>query len=151
MAKLKIVTDTEFLHKVSKPVTEFDTRLWTLLDDMRETLDALLGVGLAAPQVSVLLRVVIVKTGRGESETIELINPVITAQSDFRDGEEMCFSIVPMKPLIVHRAQRVTVNAVDRFGKPFTIAFKKLSAVCAGHEIDHLDGILMTDRVGATL
>ena len=148
MAKLKIVTDPEFLRKPSKAVVDFDARLHTLLNDMRETLDALNGVGLAAPQVSVLLRVVLVKNGRGGNETIELINPQIISQTDFRDGEELCFSIVPMIPTIVNRAQKVTVAAQDRYGKPFTMEFRKLSAVCAAHEIDHLNGILMTDRVG---
>ena len=148
MARLKITTNQTFLRQVSKPVTDFGPRLHTLLDDMRETLDGVMGAGLAAVQVNVLWRAAIVKNFKGETvETTEIINPIITAQSNPKDGEEACLSL-PNESHVVRRNQKVTVKAFDRFGKEFTKDFEGLGAVCVQHEIDHMDGILYTDRIG---
>jgi peptide deformylase len=115
---------------------------------MHETLDAANGVGLAAVQVGVLWRVALVKEiYNGEERTVELINPEIITQSMPREGNEMCLS-VPDECHILTRPHRVTVRAFDRNGGQFIVKLKNLSAVCACHEIDHLDGILYIDRVG---
>lgn len=120
-----------------------------LLDDMRETLDNVMGAGLAAVQVGVLWRAAIVKNFVGEDiEVVEMINPEITAQSMPKDGDEACLSL-PNESHIVRRFQRVTVRAFDRNGKPFEHKFFDIGAVCAQHEIDHLDGVLYIDKVKA--
>ena len=141
MAKLKIITDQEFLRKQSKPVTEFGERLNQLLDDMHETMLAENGIGLAAPQVGVLSRVCIVAD-------LELVNPTITNIKGGKKGEEACLSI-PDTPVMVKRPRSIVVRAFDRDGKEFTIPLKGLLAVVACHEIDHLDGVLITDKCEA--
>ena len=120
----------------------FDARLHNLLDDMRDTLTHSQGVGLAAVQVGVLWRACLVMTPDG---VLELINPQITSQGKSKIGEEGCLS-VPDVNVRVARPNRVTVTALDRNGKPFKVDLKGLAAVCTCHEIDHLNGILLTDR-----
>ena len=142
MAILKIVTDSEILHKKSKPVETFDARLHQLLDDMRETLINAHGYGIAAVQVGVLYRICIVGTPDGY---IELVNPQIVAQSKPKLGDEGCLSIKNIRMNVI-RPQRVTVSAFDRYGKPFQVILKNMPSICACHEVDHLDGILFTDR-----
>ena len=142
MAKLIITTDQNFLRKVSKPVTVFDERLHRLLDDMRDTLSDADGVGLAAVQVGVLYRACIVRVA---NEVCELINPEIILKGKDKVAEEMCLSI-PGVSARVRRPQNVTVRAFDRNGNQFTREFYNVSSICACHEIDHLDGILFTDK-----
>ena len=141
MALRKILTDKEpALHKVCRPVTEFDKKLHTLLDDMRETLIQSGGVGLAAPQVGILRRVVLVDNG----ETIlELINPELVQTDGDQEGAEGCLSI-PGKYGWVKRPYYAKVKAQDRNGNWFETDGEELTARCFCHELDHLDGILYT-------
>ncbi len=144
MALRNILTEGDAaLHKVSRPVTQFNARLHQLLDDMVETLHDANGAGLAAPQVGVLRRVVVVDTGEG---VIELINPEIVAESGEQTGLEGCLS-VPGKFGIVTRPERVTVRAQDRNGNWFEREGEELTARCFCHELDHLDGHLYTEKV----
>ena len=143
MALRHIVTvGDSVLTKVSRPVTQFDSRLHLLLDDMVETLLDAGGVGLAAPQVGVLRRVVVVDTG--EDGILELINPEIIDQSGSQTGLEGCLS-VPGKYGIVTRPNVVTVRAQDRDGNWFEVEGEALIARCFCHELAHLDGQLYTE------
>ena len=128
------------LHKVCKPVEKFDAKLHKLLDDMAETLEEANGVGLAAPQIGILRRVVIVDTGE---EILELVNPTLVETSGEQEGAEGCLS-VPGKYGIVKRPYYATVRAQDRFGEWFEVQGEELIARCFCHELDHLDGILYT-------
>ena len=141
MALRKILTDKEpALHKTCRPVTDFDKKLHTLLDDMRETLIESGGVGLAAPQVGILRRVVLVDTGE---EILELINPELLETSGEQEGAEGCLS-VPGKYGWVKRPYYATVRAQDRNGNWYEAEGEELIARCFCHELDHLDGILYT-------
>ena len=137
----KILTDKDpALHKVCRPVEKFDWRLHRLLDDMRDTLAEANGVGLAAPQVGILRRVVIVDTGE---EILELVNPELIETSGEQVGPEGCLS-VPGKYGIVKRPMYAKVKAQDRFGNWYEAEGEELTARCFCHELDHLDGILYT-------
>ncbi|MGN0517570.1 MAG: peptide deformylase [Acutalibacteraceae bacterium] len=128
----------DVLAKVCRPVEKFDNKLATLLDDMAETLKLANGVGLAAPQVGVLRRAVIVDDGE---KIIELINPTIIEQSGSQQETEGCLSC-PGEWGITQRPMFVTVKAQDRFGKEFTVSGEGLMARAFCHELDHLDGKL---------
>lgn len=130
------------LRKVSRPVEQFDERLWTLLDDMAETLYRAEGAGLAAPQVGILRRVVVIDVGEG---LIELVNPVIIKKSGRQEEVEGCLSC-PGQSGITRRPKRVTVQAQDRHGNPITLSGEGLLARAFCHELDHLDGILFKDH-----
>ncbi len=139
MAIRQIVKEgDDVLTKKCREVVKFDDRLFTLLDDMKETLDLAQGVGLAAPQVGILRRVVIIDIGEGP---IELINPVIIEQSGEQEGLEGCLSC-PGEWGITKRPMNVTVKAQDRNGKEFTMSGEGLLAKAFCHELDHLDGII---------
>ena len=141
MALRKILTDKEpALHKVCKPVEKFDWRLHKLLDDMAETLEQANGVGLAAPQVGILRRVVLVDTGDG---ILELINPELLETDGEQEGAEGCLS-VPGRYGLVKRPYYAKVRAQDRFGQWFEAEGEELIGRCFCHELDHLDGILYT-------
>lgn len=141
MGLRKILTDKEpALHKVCKPVTSFDRKLHKLLDDMRETLEEAQGVGLAAPQVGILRRVVIVDTGE---EILELVNPTLIETDGEQEGPEGCLS-VPGRYGLVKRPYYAKVRAQDRYGEWFEAEGEKLIGRCFCHELDHLDGILYT-------
>ena len=129
----------EILYKKCKAVVKFDEKLHILLDDMYETMQSRDGVGLAAPQVGILKRAVVIDVGDGK---IELINPEIVEES----GSEGCLS-VPGVFGEVTRPNVVTVKAQDRDGKWFKITGKELLARAFCHEIEHLDGKLFLDRV----
>lgn len=133
----------ESLRKVCKPMQKFDLRLWLLLRDMADTMYKAEGVGLAAPQVGILRRVVVVDVGDG---LIELVNPEIISVEGEQAGPEGCLS-VPGKRGFVRRPQKVTVRAQDRKGKFFEVTGEDLLARCLCHEIDHLDGVLYTDKM----
>ncbi len=142
MGLRKILTDKDpALHKVCRPVEKFDGRLHRLLDDMKETLADANGVGLAAPQVGILRRVVLVDTG---DEVLELINPSLLETSGEQVGAEGCLS-VPGKYGLVKRPNYAKVRAQDRNGNWFEAEGEKLIARCFCHELDHLDGILYTE------
>lgn len=141
MGLRKILTDKEpALHKVCKPVEKFDWRLHKLLDDMRDTLLEANGVGLAAPQVGILRRVVIVDLG---DEILELVNPQIIATDGEQEGAEGCLS-VPGRYGLVKRPYYAKVRAQDRYGEWFEAEGEELIGRCFCHELDHLDGILYT-------
>jgi len=152
MALRNILKDGDkALSKVSRPVADFNKRLHELLDDMRDTLIEADGVGLAAPQVGVLRRVVVVlDTSRTdvppEEQLIELINPEIIVESGEQTGHEGCLS-VPGVFGLVSRPDNVLIRAYDRNGKPFEISGEGLTARAICHEIDHLNGILFTKHV----
>ena len=144
MALRKIVLQgDDCLKKVCRPVTDFNARLHTLLDDMTETLIDSGGVGLAAPQVGILRRLCVVMNE--DDEVIELINPEIIATEGEQTGLEGCLS-VPGKYGVVTRPYVVRVRAQDRNGAFFEVEDEALTARCFCHEIDHLDGIVFTDR-----
>lgn len=150
MALRKVLTEEDkTLFKKSREVTKFDNRLHVLLDDMADTLESANGVGLAAPQVGVLRRAVIVlETNVGEEEEpyiIELVNPVIISTEGEQYGSEGCLS-VPDEYGLVKRPEKVTVRAQDRDGKTFEVTGEGLTARCFCHEIDHLEGILFTSK-----
>ena len=141
MGLRKILTDKEpALHKVCKAVEKFDGRLHRLLDDMKETLVDSGGVGLAAPQVGILRRVVVVDTGE---EIVELVNPELLETDGEQEGPEGCLS-VPGKYGLVKRPYYAKVRAQDRDGNWFEAEGEELIARCFCHELDHLDGILYT-------
>ena len=141
MGLRKILTDKEpALHKVCKPVDKFDWKLHKLLDDMKETLAEAQGVGLAAPQVGILRRVVIVDTGE---EILELVNPELIATDGEQVGAEGCLS-VPGRYGLVKRPYTARVRAQDRDGNWFEAEGEELIGRCFCHELDHLDGILYT-------
>ena len=141
---LRILTNWNdpLFRKKSRPVEKFDERLWTLLDDMRETLEKVGGYGCAAVHVGILRRVVVVND---ESGVIELINPAITEYS--AEAQRVLEgSIAPGAPQgYVIRPKSVTVSAYDRYGSPITISGTDFLAATLCHEIDHLDGVLFTD------
>ena len=137
----KILTDKDpALHKVCKPVESFDRKLHKLLDDMAETMDDAGGVGLAAPQVGILRRVVVVDTGDG---VLELVNPELVETSGEQEGAEGCLS-VPGKYGLVKRPYIAKVRAQDLDGNWFEAEGEELIARCFCHELDHLDGIVYT-------
>ncbi len=144
MAKLQIrKVGDEALGKVCRPVDAITPRVLTLLDDMVETMRAANGVGLAAPQVGILRRIVVVEVEPGE--VYELINPKIIAYSGEQDGQEGCLS-VPGRWGMVKRPMHVTVRALNRKGEEVEITGHELLARCFCHELDHLDGILYTAK-----
>jgi len=143
MALLNILKHPdEFLYKTSKPVTEFNERLWSFLDDMADTLEHANGMGLASPQVGRLLRVFILMNEEGD--IIEFINPEIIESSKPKIGEEACLS-APGMPRDMERANRVRVKYQDRIGTWFEREFFDMDAICIQHELDHLDGKLIVD------
>ncbi|MBP2652930.1 MAG: def1 [Firmicutes bacterium] len=147
MAVLKIrKAGDKVLKEIAIPVTRIDKRIRRLLDDMGQTMYAADGVGLAAPQVGLGLRIVVIDVGDG---LIELINPVIIKSEGERvTKQEGCLSI-PGVIGEVERYAEVTVESLDRNGKKVRIAGKNLLAIALQHEIDHLEGILFIDRATA--
>ena len=142
MGLRKILTDKDpALHKTCKPVTAFESKLHKLLDDMAETLAEANGVGLAAPQVGILRRVVIVDVG---DEIVELINPTMLETDGEQVGAEGCLS-VPGKYGLVKRPYYAKVRAQDRNGEWFEVEGEEIIARCFCHELDHLDGIVYTE------
>ena len=142
MGLRRILTDKEpALHKTCKPVVNFDGRLHKLLDDMHETLEDSGGVGLAAPQVGILRRVVLVDNGE---EVLELVNPTLLETDGEQEGPEGCLS-VPGKYGLVTRPYYAKVRAQDRNGNWFETDGEELTARCFCHELDHLDGIIYTE------
>ena len=137
----KMVDD--ILRKKCRPVEVIDNKILTLLDDMKDTMNEANGVGLAAPQVGILKRVVVIDVGNG---LIELINPEIVNIVGSVTSPEGCLS-VPGKWGTVTRPQQVTVKALDRNGKEFEMTGDGMLAKAFCHELDHLDGVLFVDKV----
>ena len=138
---VKIGDDT--LRKVCRPVTQIDKRILTLLGDMAETMYAADGVGLAAPRVGILRRVVVIDVGEG---LVELINPEIVATEGASVGPEGCLS-VPGRRGLVERPTKVTVHALDRKGREIEVVGTGFMAVALCHEIDHLVGVIYVDKM----
>lgn len=143
MAIRNILTDKDpVLRKVSKPVKNIDANLEELLDDMKETLIKANGVGLAAPQVGILKRAVIIMLN---GMYFEMINPEIIDSEGTQCGDEGCLSSPGIFKKVT-RANKVTVRAFDRYGFEFTLTGEDLLARAIQHECDHLDGILFLDK-----
>lgn len=151
MALRTILTKDDYeesLRKRSRPVTAFNDRLHKMIDDMVETLKDSGGVGLAAPQVGILRRIVVIEQEDGE--ILELVNPEVIETEGEQDGLEGCLS-VPGVWGEVKRPMTVTVKALDRDGNPFTKTASGLIGRCFVHECEHLDGILFVDRADRLL
>lgn len=143
MAKRQIRLSTdEVLRKTCKPVKEITANTLTLLEDMAETMYDANGVGLAAPQVGILKRIVVIDIGEG---LLELINPVIVETKGLQIDYEGCLS-VPGTSARVERPAYVKVEALDRNGAPIVVEGEELMAVALCHELDHLDGVLYIDK-----
>jgi len=133
----------DILRKVCRSQLTFDDRLATILDDMKETMYAADGVGLAAPQVGILRRYCVIDIGEG---VIELVNPVIVSTEGEQLEQEGCLSF-PGEYGVTSRPEKVTVRAQNRKGENFTVTGEGLLARALCHEIDHLDGIVYKDRL----
>ena len=140
---VKLGEDDAVLHKRARRVEAFNARLSELLDDMAETMYADEGAGLAAPQVGVLKRAVVIDVGEG---LIELVNPEITSQEGEMTVVEGCLS-VPGRSGRVVRPEKVTVKAQNRAGEPVEVTGEGILAVCLCHELDHLDGVMYVDKM----
>jgi peptide deformylase len=138
-----VIVGEDILRAKAKVVTEFDDNLSQLIDDMAETMYHNEGAGLAAPQVSILKRVVVIDVGNG---LVELVNPKITKQDNPIICDEGCLS-VPGKRGKVLRPQNLTVEAYDRHGKKVKYKAEGYFAQAVSHELDHLDGILYIDKL----
>lgn len=140
-----IVTEGDpVLNKRCHPVTKFDDKLASLLDDLKETLADANGLGLAAPQIGILRRVTIAVNEK--NEMVELVNPEIIESDGEQDGLEGCLS-VPGKWGFVKRPNHVKVKAQDRNGNWFEVEGTELTARCYCHELEHLDGHLYVEHV----
>jgi peptide deformylase len=145
MAKLDILHYPDArLHTVAKPVAAVDARIRQLIDDMAETMYAAPGIGLAATQVNVHERVIVIDLSETHDVLRVFINPEIVAQSGREESEEGCLSVPGVFDKVT-RAERVTVRALDRDGKPFELQADGLLAVCIQHEMDHLMGKVFVD------
>ena len=142
--QIRVLGD-DILRKTSKEVKEMTPRMHTLVEDMYDTMYEAMGVGLAAPQVGILKRIVVIDTGE-EGECVTLVNPVITLKEGEQVGEEGCLSVIGESG-IVRRPNIVKVRAYNRKGQLFEIEGEELLARAFCHEIDHLDGILYVDKV----
>ncbi len=140
---LTIEHDEESLRKHSRPVTAFNSRLHGILDDMVETLKDSGGVGLAAPQVGILRRIVVIE--KEDGSILELVNPEVIATEGEQTGPEGCLSLPGIWGEVT-RPMTVTIKALDRNGNPFTETASGLIGRCFVHECEHLDGILFVDR-----
>ena len=147
MAMRKIVKlGDDTLRKECRQQTTFDRRLGALLDDMAATMYKAEGVGLAAPQVGILRRVVVIDVSEEQNDLIELVNPEIVEEHGSQCGREGCLSL-PGRQGIVTRPWRVIVKAQDRHGKEFSLEAEGFLARAVCHELDHLNGVLYIDRM----
>jgi peptide deformylase len=150
MAVLDIVIyPDERLHATAEAVAEVEASTRRLVDDMAQTMYAASGMGLAANQVGVLKRVVVIDTGylRGDTELLVLVNPEIVARAGTVISEEGCLSLPGVRG-DVERHARVNVRGLDRDGHPFALEAQGLLSMALQHEIDHLNGVLIIDRTG---
>src|SRR5438874_12303829 len=134
------------LHKLAAPVTVFDDALKKLVADMTETMYAAPGIGLAATQVDVRKRVIVVDVSERRDSLVVLVNPEIVEANGQSDIEEGCLSLPGIYELVA-RAERVKVRAYDRNGQPFTLEAQGLLAVCIQHEMDHLQGKVFVEHL----
>lgn len=144
MALRKIITEeNEILYKKSRPVEKFDEKLGILIDDMIETMRKAKGVGLAAPQIGILRRIVVIEI---DNQLIELVNPKIIESSGEQKEDEGCLSCPGFYAKTL-RPNYVKVTGFDRFGNTVTYHGEKLKARAFCHELDHLDGVLFKSRL----
>lgn len=144
MATRRIIKDGDpNLRKICKPVDKFDARLWTLLDDLKDTLDEVSGLGLASPQVNVLRRAVIVDY---EGDFYEFVNPVLLSSEGECLDNEGCLSVGDCRG-IVKRPEKIEIEYFDRYGEKHNLKAEGYFARVILHEMDHLDGILFTDKM----
>jgi len=149
MARLDILHYPDArLHTVAKPVKGVDDRIRTLVDDMAETMYAAPGIGLAATQVDVHERVIVIDVSETHDQLRVFINPEIIAQSGTEESEEGCLSVPGIFDKVT-RAERVTVRALDRDGQSFELDADGLLAVCIQHEMDHLMGRVFVDYLSS--
>ena len=134
------------LHKVAVPVTVFDDGLKRLVADMAETMYAAPGIGLAATQIDVHKRIIVVDVSERRDSLVVLVNPEIVEATGVSDIEEGCLSLPGIYEL-VERAERVKVRAFDQNGNPFTLEAQGLLAVCIQHEMDHLKGKVFVENL----
>ncbi|MGI6561388.1 MAG: peptide deformylase [Clostridia bacterium] len=143
MAIRKIVKiGDDVLTKKAKSVDKYDKKLAVLIDDMFDTMYDAGGIGLAAPQIGILRRIVVIDVGDGP---VEMVNPVIVEASGEQTCKEGCLSVPGMTGDVI-RPAKLTVKAMDREGNEHVYEAEELFAVCICHELDHLDGILFKDR-----
>lgn len=147
MAVLDILKEpAPCLRKLAQPVTAFDDSLRQLVADMFDTLDAAGGIGLAAPQVGHSVRVVVMNVPEGKQGRLALINPEILRAGMPAIVEESCLSLPGLEGK-VRRSLRVEIKAFSSAGEPCTLLLSDMEAVCAQHEVDHLEGVLFRDRL----
>ncbi len=127
------------LHKVAKPVREVDDSVLKLINDMQETMYAAPGIGLAATQVDRHIQLIIIDTSKEQNDFLVFINPIIVAKSGQKEFEEGCLSLPGVYETVI-RAEKITVEALDKKGKKFSLDAEGLLAVCIQHEMDHLIG-----------
>lgn len=137
-----VYSDDPMIRKKCRLVTDFDEKLDELLDDMYETMKKEDGVGIAAPQVGILKQLVVIEAN---GMKLELINPKIVASSGTQESFEGCLSVKEYNGFVI-RPYKVTVEAFDRYGNPFSITVEDFMATVFSHEIDHLNGILFIDK-----
>ncbi len=134
------------LHQVSEPVTEVDASIVQLASDMAETMYAAPGIGLAAPQIDVLKRIIVVDISHEKNQLMVLINPEIVEKEGEVEYEEGCLSVPGIYEVLVNkRAEKIRIRALGLDGKAFELDAEGLLAICLQHEIDHLDGKLFVD------
>ncbi|MDX2218872.1 MAG: peptide deformylase [Burkholderiales bacterium] len=149
MALLPILTYPDpRLHTVAKPVTQVDDRIRRLIDDMAETMYAAPGIGLAATQVNVHEQVIVIDISEERNQLLALINPEVVAAAGHEVAEEGCLSVPGIYDK-VERAANITVRALDRDGKSFTVDADGLLAICIQHEMDHLKGKVFVEYLSA--
>jgi len=144
LRNLRTVGD-DILQKKSRPVENIDSKICALLDDMLETMYHEGGVGIAAVQVGTLRRVLVMDISEEQDDPIEMINPVVTHNEGEQEGREGCLS-VPGKTGLVTRPLATSARAQNRHGNEFELRMEGRMAVVFNHELDHLDGILYTDK-----
>ncbi|MDX9951217.1 MAG: peptide deformylase [Methylophilaceae bacterium] len=132
------------LYTVAKPVKEVDAAIRRLIDDMAETMYAAPGIGLAATQVNVHQQVIVIDISEDKQNLQVFINPKLVSKSGTQDFEEGCLSVPGIYDMVT-RAEKITVEALDRDGKPFRLEAEGLLAVCIQHEMDHLQGKVFVD------
>ncbi|SDD08571.1 peptide deformylase [Peptococcus niger] len=146
MARYTIVTAGDpILRKTARPVDQVTDRTRKILNDMADTMYHAQGVGLAAPQVGISKRLIVVDVGDG---LLQLVNPVISAKDGIQEGPEGCLSVPGLNGVVV-RANHVVVTAQNEYGQPVTIDAEGFKARALQHEIDHLEGILYTDKASS--
>ncbi len=146
MARYTIVTAGDpILRKTARPVDQVTDRTRKILNDMADTMYHAQGVGLAAPQVGISKRIIVVDVGDG---LLQLVNPVISVKDGIQEGPEGCLSVPGLNGVVV-RANHVVVTAQNEYGQPVTIDAEGFKARALQHEIDHLEGILYTDKASS--